>query len=134
MASVMLKETIKVWPKVSKLLTVPHNDKEYKRAVSMLDELIDIVGEDEKHPYASLMETLAIVIENYENQHYVEPEGSSQESLRHLMAEHDIKQSDLKEIGSQGVVSEILSGKRILNMRQIKLLAKRFNVALSVFI
>ncbi len=134
MASVMLKETIKVWPKVSKSLAVPHNEKEYNRAVRLLDELIDTVGEDEKHPFASLMEILAIVVENYENQHYAEPEGSPNESLKHLMAEHDIKQSDLKEIGSQGVVSEVLSGKRMLNMRQIKLLAKRFNVSPAVFI
>lgn len=134
MASVMLKEAVKVWPKVSKSLTVPHNDKEYNRAVRLLDELIDIVGEDEKHSLASLLEILAVIIEDYENQHYAEPEGSPDESLKHLMDEHDIKQSDLKEIGSQGVVSEILSGKRKLNMRQIKLLAKRFSVSPAVFI
>ena len=134
MASVMLKEAAKAWPKVSKSLTIPHNDKEYNQAVRLLDELIDIVGEDEKHPLASLLEILAIIIEDYENQHYAEPEGSPDESLKHLMDEHDIKQSDLKEIGSQGVVSEILSGKRKLNMRQIKLLAKRFSVSPAVFI
>ncbi len=134
MASVMLKEAVKVWPKVSKSLTVPHNDKEYNRAVRLLDELIDIIGEDEKHHLASLLEILAVIIEDYENQHYMEPEGSPDESLKQLMDEHDIKQSDLKEIGSQGVVSEILSGKRKLNTRQIKLLAKRFSVSPAVFI
>jgi len=134
MASVMLKEAVKVWPKVSKSLTVPHNEREYNRAVRLLDELIDTVGEDEKHPLASLMEILAIVIENYENQDYAEPEGSPVESLKQLMQEHEINQIDLKEIGSQGVVSEILNGKRNLNMRQIKLLAKRFNVSPAVFI
>jgi HTH-type transcriptional regulator/antitoxin HigA len=50
------------------------------------------------------------------------------------MSEHGLKQSDLTEIGSQGVVSEILNGKRELNTRQIKLLAKRFSVAPSLFI
>ena len=34
----------------------------------------------------------------------------------------------LPEIGSQGVVSEILSGKRELNVRQIRALAARFHV------
>ena len=134
MASVMLKEATKVWPKVSKSLTVPHNDKEYNRVVQLLDELIDIVGEDENHSFASLMEILALIIENYENQHFEQPKGSPDESLKQLMVEHNIKQSDLKEIGSQGVVSEVLNGKRNLNMRQIKLLAKRFNVSPAVFI
>jgi HTH-type transcriptional regulator/antitoxin HigA len=50
------------------------------------------------------------------------------------MSEHDLRQTDLPEIGSQGVVSEVLTGKRELNTRQIKRLAKRFNVSPAVFI
>jgi HTH-type transcriptional regulator/antitoxin HigA len=46
---------------------------------------------------------------------------------------NNLKQSDLPEIGSQGVISEILSGKRHFNVRQIKLLSKRFNVSPAVF-
>jgi HTH-type transcriptional regulator/antitoxin HigA len=48
---------------------------------------------------------------------------------------HELNQSDLaNEIGSQGVVSEILNGKRELNVRQIKALARRFHVDPSTFI
>jgi HTH-type transcriptional regulator/antitoxin HigA len=36
-------------------------------------------------------------------------------------------------LGSQGVVSEILSGKRELNTRQIAALADRFGVSPAVF-
>lgn len=134
MTNAILKETAKAWPKVSRSLAVPHNDKEYRQAVRQLDELIDEVGQNEKHPLASLMETLAIVIENYESQHFDELAGDSINSLKSLMEEHSLKQADLKEIGSQGVISEILNGKRDLNMRQIKLLAKKFNVSPAVFI
>ena len=49
------------------------------------------------------------------------------------MAEHEMNQRDLTEIGSQGVVSEILNGKRELNVRQIKALSKRFHVSPIVF-
>jgi len=49
------------------------------------------------------------------------------------MEEHDLAQSDLPEIGSQGVVSEILAGKRDLNVRQISQLAERFGVSPAVF-
>ena len=51
-----------------------------------------------------------------------------------LMEEHGLTQSDLPEIGSQGVVSDILRGKRELNVRQIRALAKRFQVSPAVFI
>ena len=43
------------------------NESFYKRLVSMLDNLIDEVGEDETHPLASLMDVLSALIENYEN-------------------------------------------------------------------
>jgi HTH-type transcriptional regulator/antitoxin HigA len=50
------------------------------------------------------------------------------------MEEHNLKQRDLVELGSQGVVSEILRGKRQLNTRQIRALSKRSNVSPAVFI
>ena len=46
---------------------------------------------------------------------------------------HDLTQSDLPEVGSQGVVSEILGGKRTLNVRQIRALSGRFGVSPAVF-
>jgi HTH-type transcriptional regulator/antitoxin HigA len=54
--------------------------------------------------------------------------------LRFLMEQHALAQSDLPELGSQGVVSEILRGKRELNLRQIKALAERFHVPAALFI
>jgi HTH-type transcriptional regulator/antitoxin HigA len=50
------------------------------------------------------------------------------------MEEHDLKQSDLPEIGSQGVVSEVLAGRRQLNIRQVKALSERFGISPAVFI
>lgn len=49
------------------------------------------------------------------------------------MEEHRLTQSDLPDVGSQGVVSEILHGKRQLNVRQIRALADRFGVSPAVF-
>ena len=112
---------------------MPHNQKEYNRLVNILDGLIDEVGENESHPLATLMETLGSLIESYEAQYIQEIEGSPSVALKTLMEEHDLKQSDLPEIGSQGVISEILSGKRQLNVRQIKLLSKKFNASPAVF-
>lgn len=51
----------------------------------------------------------------------------------HLMEEHGLTQSDLPEIGSQGVVSELLRAKRELNVRQIRALSQRFSVSPAVF-
>lgn len=39
----------------------------YNQLVTILDHLIDQVGEDESHPLASMMDVLSALIENYEN-------------------------------------------------------------------
>ncbi|MNJ03561.1 Antitoxin HigA [compost metagenome] len=62
------------------------------------------------------------------------PEATGAEVLGYMMREHGLTQSDLPGVGPQSVVSEILSGKRQLNLRQIRWLAERFNVPVDVFI
>lgn len=42
-------------------------------------------------------------------------------------------QRNLPEVGTQSVISEILAGKRQLNLRQVKALAGRFQVPMDVF-
>lgn len=106
---------------------------EYNRAVTVLDEIVDEIGQQEAHPLADLAETLGLFIEAYENAHVPFSDSSAPEILRTLMEEHGLTQSDMSEIGSQGVVSEILSGKRDLNIRQITQLAARFGVSPAVF-
>ena len=128
-----IEKIAKIWPGIQNIFSVPHTQKEYKRLVDILDGLIDEVGENESHPLASLMETLGSLVESYEDQYVQIDEGSPSDVLKYLMEEHDLKQSDLPEIGSQGVISEILSGKRQFNVRQIKLLSDRFKVSPAVF-
>jgi HTH-type transcriptional regulator/antitoxin HigA len=108
--------------------------KDYDRAVSTLDVILDEIGDDEKHPMAELADALSVFIERYEDEHVRIPRAKPSAVLKFLMREHGLKQSDLKEIGSQGVVSEVLSGKRELNTRQIRKLAKRFGVSAATFV
>ena len=129
-----MHEIAKVWPDIQPIFSVPHNEKDYNKLVNFLDSLIDEVGNNENHPLTSLVETIGSLIETYESQHIDEIEGNPIDALNALMEEHGLKQSDLPEIGSQGVVSEILSGKRQLNVRQIKILGKHFKVSPAVFI
>ena len=60
------------WIEVSKILYLPHNEKEYQEAVRLMDSLIDTIGEDENHPLASLMEIFGVLIEKYEDEHVPE--------------------------------------------------------------
>lgn len=62
----------RVWPMLSSVVFVAHNESEYQRLVTLLDTLIDLIGEDETHPLASLMEVLGVLIEKYEDEHVPE--------------------------------------------------------------
>ena len=129
-----VQDLANVWPKIKNIFSVPHSEEDYQNLVSIVDSLVDEVGEDETHPLASLMESLGTLIETYEKNNIPIGHSNPIDALKYLMKEHDLKQSDLPEVGSQGVVSEILTGKRKLNIRQIKNLSIRFNVSPLVFI
>ena len=121
------------WTAISPLLSI-RNEPEYDLAVELLTRLLDEVGADEQHPLYTLLDTLETLISAYEEQHHPMPECSGVDVLRFLMDEHGLTQSDLSEVGSQGVISDILRGKRVLNVRQIRALAKRFQVSPAVFV
>ena len=61
-----------VCPMLAPVVFVPHAESEYQRLVAVLDDLIDVVGEDENHPLASLMEVIGVLIEKYEDEHVPE--------------------------------------------------------------
>ena len=78
---------------------------------------------------------LGQLIADYESQHCALPNAEPAQVLRFLMDQHDLKQIDLTlELGTQSVVSEVLSGRRQINVRQAKALAQRFSVSAAVFI
>lgn len=134
--SIDLKSTTRAWEKLQASSGIgPIRDEEdYEERAALLNTLIDTVRDDEAHPLAGFLEIVGELIENYENTHYPIPEAEPREALQFLMEEHGLKQSDLAEIGSQGVVSEILADKRAINARQAKVLAERFHVSPAVFI
>jgi HTH-type transcriptional regulator/antitoxin HigA len=110
-----------------------HTRKQYNLVVRAMEYLADLVNDDKKHPLASLLELFEVIVEDYDRIHHQIPTISGVELLRNLMVEHGLKQTDLSEIGSQGVVSEIVSGKRRINKRHAGILAKRFSLPEELF-
>ncbi|MCC7161550.1 MAG: helix-turn-helix domain-containing protein [Anaerolineae bacterium] len=131
--SVITKNLESQWAAVAPILSI-RSEREYDAAIKRLNLLVDEIGTNVKHPLCGLLDTLGTLVHAYEESHYPMPDVSGAEMLRYLMDEHSLRQSDLREIGSQGVVSEIIKGRRELNVRQIRALAKRFGVSPAVFI
>lgn len=110
------------------------SERQYEEALAAVGELMDELAVNEASPIAGLVELLAERIQEYEARiHPWSDHATPAQVLRFLMDERRMKQSDLADIGSQGVVSEILSGKRELNVRQIGRLAEIFHVSPNTF-
>jgi len=112
------------------------NERDFGRMQSLMDMLLAEVGDNENHPLADLLDVVGMLVSQYEDENTPGLQSAEPlDVLRFLMEQHNLKQSDLrKEIGTQGVVSEILSGSREINARQAKALAKRFGVSPAVFL
>ena len=121
------------WVAISSIFSI-QNEEQYDKAVEVLNILIDEVGTNEKHPLYSMLDTLGTVIYAYEEKHHSIPEASGADMLDFFMEEHELSTQDLPELGSESMVNEILEGRRILTVPQIRLLATRFHVSPAVFI
>lgn len=112
------------------------NERTYARMNAVMESILKEVGDDEDHELADLLDIVSTLVAQYENTHQPEiPSVEPREVLRFLMEQHGLRQGHLaKELGTQSVVSEVLSGQRELNTRQVRALAKRFGVSPAVFI
>jgi len=131
--STIINELKEHWVALGPILTI-RTEADYDAAVARMDALIEDGAIDPGHPLHDLLGVLGTLLHDYEKRHYPMPEVNGAEMLRFLMDQHGLKQSDLPEVGKQSVVSEILSGRRALNVRQIARLAARFKVPADVFI
>ena len=114
-----------------------HSEADYENALSFIEEFMAAVGDNPDDHRWPLFELVVSVVDKYEIS--IEPELAIEEEdpvavIRVLMDQHGLRQSELPEIGSQGVVSEILNGRRQLNVNQIKALSERFNVPSNLFV
>jgi HTH-type transcriptional regulator / antitoxin HigA len=109
------------------------NEEENQLALSQVEKLMAIahrsVEQDE------ILELLIVLIEKFESENYPIDVASPHEVLVHLMEEHNLKQADLVGIiGSSGVTSEVVNGKRGISKNHAKALGKFFKVSVEVFI
>ena len=111
---------------------VINDEQEYDNALKIVDALM---SKNELTPEElELLQVWAILIEDYEDKNYPMAESTPQEVLLHLMEVKELRQLDLIGIlGSKGVVSEVVNGKRSISKAQAKALGEFFKVNPSLF-
>ena len=135
-AAIDIKHLIPVWEQFRQATDIApiRDEAHYARMTEMLEALLEDAQGNENHPAMGLVDIVGDLIEDYETEHHPLPDASGVQALKFLMEQHGLKQSDLSEIGSQGVVSEILTSKRELNIRQVRALSARFGVSAATFV
>ena len=100
-----------------------------------IDRLMEIEESQLSDDEASMLELLAILIEDYERKTYPMPNTATpHDVLDELVAAHQLRQKDLLDIfGSKGIASEVFNRKRGISKTQAKALGERFKVSPSVF-
>jgi HTH-type transcriptional regulator/antitoxin HigA len=79
---------------------------------------------------------LGLLIEAYEEEHYVINDASPVEVIAELLAANDLRQKDLAPQfgGSESTVSMVLSGTRPLTLEHAVALGRRFHLSPAAFI
>ena len=77
------------WRFVAPLLSKPTCEADYHALAEALDELLDVIGDDESHSLAGLVEHLGDLVSTYETVHYPMPEGDGRSALAFLMQQHE---------------------------------------------
>jgi HTH-type transcriptional regulator / antitoxin HigA len=113
---------------------VIRTEAEYDRLLAIVEPLH--FNKHRTPEQRALYQLLVFLIETYEESQLALPPSPPHELLQFLMESNELRQTDLVALGlgSSGVVSEIVNGKRAISKAQAKILADRFKVSASLFI
>jgi len=110
------------------------NEHQYQDALALVYMLMqEDIKPDSKE--SDELEILSILIKEYENEHYPIAQPNPLEAIRFRLDQMNMSESELSEIlGYRSRKSEILSGKRKLNLAMIRKLTEKLHIPAEVLI
>lgn len=113
---------------------VIQSEGEYRRLLSITNDLMVKPDEDLTAEEGRLLELLGMVIEEYEDRVHPLPKAEPHKMLAHLLREKKMHPSALWTILPKSRVSEILNGRRGISKSQAKRLAELLHVPVDLFL
>ena len=109
-----------------------HTEADYQNALDRIEEIFDAKPGSKE---GDELEILGILVDEYEKKHFPIEVPKPVEAIKFRMDQLGMEQKDLAKIlGSKSRASEILSGKRSLSLRQIKILYRKLGIQAEVLI
>ncbi len=135
-ATLDIKALQKTWAAFDRIahLRPIRTEEEYDRMVSLMNYLLDMVGDQEDHALSGLLDLVSELVADYDTNHFAIKAAEPNEVLRYLIELRGLKQGDLAEIVPQSNLSAILAGKRKISATLAGKLARFFNISPAVFV
>jgi HTH-type transcriptional regulator/antitoxin HigA len=135
-ATLDIKALQKTWVAFDRIahLRPIRTGEEYDRTVSLMNYLLDMVGDQEDHALSGLLDLVSELVADYDTNHFAIEASEPNEVLRYLIELRGLKQGDLAEIVPQSNLSAILAGKRKISATLAGKLARFFNISPAVFV
>ncbi len=135
-ATLDIKALQKTWAAFDRIahLRPIRTEEEYDRTVSLMNYLLDMVGDQEDHALSGLLDLVGELVADYDTNHFTIEVSEPKEVLRYLIELRSLKQGDLAAIVPQSNLSAILAGKRKISATLAGKLAKFFNISPAVFV
>ena len=124
------------WSKLDSMVHLRpiHDDAGYDQMTSLMNSLLDVVGDNEDHALSGLLDLVGDLVSKYEREHYAIEPAEPKDSLRFLIEARGLKQDDLCAIVPQSNLSAILAGKRKISATLAGKFGKFFGVSPAIFV
>ena len=124
------------WSKLDSMVHLRpiHDEAGYDQMTSLMNSLLDVVGDNEDHALSGLLELVGDLVSRYEGGHYAIEPTEPKDSLRFLIEARGLKQDDLSVIVPQSNLSAILAGKRKISATLAGKFGKFFGVSPAIFV
>lgn len=132
-----INKIIEHWQAIDKFVKQPTTDEECKTLIRDIDKLMSVRTDNGTIVLEKLINLMSQSVKDFNDKKFESTADKSRvpgKVLKFYMEVYNLKQRDLADVGSQGVVSELINGNRELTIGHIKKLSKRFNVSPITFI
>lgn len=111
-----------------------NSESDYRHAMSLLELIWDVVGEQAGHPLGSLLDLLASMVSDYESVHYPLGRSEPHKLLEFLIEQGERTPADFAGILEPAELEEILAGRRGIDEKTAIQLAAFFKVTPQIFL
>ena len=107
-------------------------EEQYNEAIALIETLIDC---EEGAPEMELLELVSILVNDYEEREFPMEDLDPIDAIKYQMQELGVTTVEMAElVGGKSRLSDLLNKKRLLSVRQVKMISTRLDIPADVLL